>query len=416
MTMPRILIAGAGQCGLMLALGLQDRGHEVTLLTARTAPEIRTGLVTSTQCMFDQALGLERELGLDLWPGPDHLIHGIGVSVPSPDGERALDWLGPLARPAASVDQRLKMSGWLELFEQRGGRVTVHAAAVSDLDALSARHDLTIVSAGKGDLVEMFDLDPSRSPFRQPQRALAVAYVHGLGPRPEHSETSAVRMSLLPGLGELFVIPALTVTGKCDILFFEAVPGGPLDSFPTEMSPAQRLEHLLGLMNSYTPWEAARARQVELTDPGATLLGSYTPLVRHPIGYLPSGRLALGAGDVVVRADPITGQGSNNAARCAAAYLAEIDASGEGPFGAGFMRRAFDRYWSAVQVCTMWTNAMLGVPPAHVLDILSAAQQHPEVAARFAAGFDDPSTLEDWFMTSTGAHAYLAGFAETVGT
>ncbi len=111
--MANILIAGAGQCGLMLAFGAQQLGHDVTLLTARTTSEIRQGNVTSTQCMFDQTLAMERGLGLDLWPGPQHLVHGIGVSVPGPDGARALDWLGPLQAPAASVDQRLKFSAWL---------------------------------------------------------------------------------------------------------------------------------------------------------------------------------------------------------------------------------------------------------------------------------------------------------------
>lgn len=412
--MPRILIAGAGQCGLMLALGLQQRGHQVTLLTARTTTEIRGGNVTSTQCMFDQTLAMERSLGLHLWPGLEHQIHGIGVSVPGPDGARALDWLGPLERPAASIDQRMKFAAWLELFEERGGRVTVHHATVSDLDQLSARYDLTIVAAGKGELTAMFERDPTRSPYDRPQRVLAVAYVHGLAPRPEHPDTKAVRMSLLPGAGELFLIPALTLSGVCDILFIEAVPGGPLDCFVPGMTPGQRLETILALMREFAPWEAERAARVELTDQGATLLGSYAPMVCHPVAELPSGRLALGAGDVVVRADPITGQGSNNAARCAAAYLAEIDAAGDGPFDEVFMARAFVRYWDAVSTCTQWTNAMLAPPPPHVLDILGAAQAHPQVAARFAAGFNDPTTLAPWFLDAEGARAYLAGLSDPV--
>ena len=35
----------------------------------------------------------------------------------------------------------------------------------------------------------------------------------------------------MPGVGELFVMPCLTTSGRCDILFWEGIPGGPLDVF-----------------------------------------------------------------------------------------------------------------------------------------------------------------------------------------
>ncbi|MDI5982977.1 NAD-binding protein, partial [Amycolatopsis magusensis] len=50
--MRKILIVGAGQSGLQLALGLQGHGYEVTLISNRTPEEIRGGRVKSTQCMF----------------------------------------------------------------------------------------------------------------------------------------------------------------------------------------------------------------------------------------------------------------------------------------------------------------------------------------------------------------------------
>lgn len=65
--MRKILIVGAGQSGLQLALGLQSRGYEVTVMSNRTADEIRHGRVMSTQCMFGTALGHERDLGLGFW-------------------------------------------------------------------------------------------------------------------------------------------------------------------------------------------------------------------------------------------------------------------------------------------------------------------------------------------------------------
>lgn len=65
--MRKILVVGAGQSGLQLALGLQSHGYEVTLMSNRTADEIRSGRVMSTQCMFHTALQHERDLQLNFW-------------------------------------------------------------------------------------------------------------------------------------------------------------------------------------------------------------------------------------------------------------------------------------------------------------------------------------------------------------
>ncbi|MBD1220268.1 hypothetical protein IDM30_10035 [Acinetobacter seifertii] len=54
--MRRIAIVGAGQSGLQLGLGLLDTGYDVTMITNRTADEIRQGKVMSSQCMFHTAL------------------------------------------------------------------------------------------------------------------------------------------------------------------------------------------------------------------------------------------------------------------------------------------------------------------------------------------------------------------------
>lgn len=228
--MRKILIVGAGQAGLQLALGLRAEGYEVTLMSARTPEEIRTGWPTSTQAMFDLSLNTERAYGLNHWEDRTPPIHGLRPQLSVEKGQLALAFNAPLERPAQSTDQRIKMARWLEDAEERGVEVIYNAVTTQDLDAITqlGRYDLTVVAAGKGDLVAMFDRDPARSPYTAPQRGLAVAYVHGLEPDPEWPEPH-VGFHALPGLGELFVIPALTHTGPCDILFWEAIPGGPLD-------------------------------------------------------------------------------------------------------------------------------------------------------------------------------------------
>jgi hypothetical protein len=414
--MRKILVVGSGQSGLQLALGLLGHGYDVTLMSARTAEEIHGGRVMSTQAMFDSALRHERDLGLNLWDDAAPRVDGLGVSVADGAGGRAIDWLGRVDGGIQSVDQRLKMSRWLDLFESRGGKLVVHGVTVSDLDRFVRLYDLVVVAAGKGDLVQMFDRDPSRSPYTTPQRSLAVVYVHGLQPRPEHPDVLAVRCNLVPGVGELFMIPALTVTGPCDILFFEGIPGGPLDSFGDVRSPEEHLRHTLDLMREYVPWEYERCAKVELTDPNATLHGRYAPVVRHPVGRLPGGGAVLGMADVVVANDPITGQGSNNASRCAASYLTSILEHGDRPFDVAFMQAAFDRFWSEVRYSTTWTNAMLQPPPPHVLQLLGAAGQYQEIADRFANGFNNPRDLFDWFMDPDLAETYLAQVRERAAT
>jgi len=405
----KILIVGAGQAGLQLANGLAQRRYDVTVVSNRTPEEIRDGRVLSSQCMFDRSLQHERDLGLDFWASECPPVEGLSFSVPAPDGNgKAIFFEAQLDRPAQSVDQRLKMPRWLEELERRGGRVELHEASADDLERYADENDLVIVAAGKGEVARLFERDAERSTYDRPMRALALTYVTGMTPRPEFS---AVNFNLVPGVGEYFVFPALTTTGPCEIMVFEGVPGGPMDCCADVETPEQHLARSLELLETFFPWEAERNRAVELTDANGVLAGRLVPTVRKPIGELPSGALVLGMADVVVLNDPITGQGSNNASRCAAVYLDEILKRGAELFDAGWMGVTFERYWDYARFVTGWTNALLGPPPPHVLGILGAAGENPRIAKRFVEGFDDPPDFFEWFMTPDKAEAYLAGVA-----
>lgn len=409
--MPKITIVGAGQSGLQLALGLLQNGYDVTVVSNRTPEQIAAGRVTSSQCMFDSSLARERELGLDFWAAEAPPVEGIALTVPAPpdaspappDG-KAFSWRGVLDAPAQSVDQRVKMPRWIAEFTSRGGSLVVEEADVAALDKYASDSDLVIVAAGKGEIAGLFSRDDKRSAFDAPQRAVALTYLDGVTPR---SGGSAVDFNLIPGVGEYFVFPALSVNGPCHIQTWEAIPGGPMDKFSPSASPAEHLATSKELLQQFLPWEYERVVSAELTDDNGILAGRFAPVVRQPVAELPSGKAVLGLADVVVLNDPITGQGSNNAAKCAASYLKSILDHGDKPFDRAFMQQAFETYWEYANYVTTWTSAMLGAPPPHVLQLLGAAAEHQAIADRFANGFDDPRDFFNWFMDPVRAEQYL---------
>jgi 2-polyprenyl-6-methoxyphenol hydroxylase-like FAD-dependent oxidoreductase len=405
--MSSILIVGAGQAGLQLALGLRQDGHDVTVVSNRTPDDIRTGRVMSSQCMFDAALQTERDLGLNDWEAECPPVEGISLAVPAPDESgKAIDFASRLDRYAQSVDQRVKMPAWMERLERDGGRLEIHDAGVDDLERYTQEHDLVVVAAGKGEIVQLFERNPERSPYEQPMRALALTYVTGMTPRPEYS---AVCFNLIPTVGEYFVFPALTTTGECEIMVFEGIPGGPMDCWGDVTTPQEHLAKSKWILETFMPWEAERCRDIDLTDDNGILAGRFPPTVRRPVGELPSGRLVLGLADAIMLNDPITGQGSNNAAKMATAYLEAIRRHGEAPYDRAFMEAAFENFWETYgQYVTAWTNALLSPPPEHVLKLLGAGNGSPDLAHRFVNGFDDPVDYFDWFMFPDKAEEYLA--------
>ena len=408
--MSSVTIVGAGQSGLQLGIGLVQDGHHGTVISNRTGDDFRNGGVMSSQFMFASSLDTERALGIDFWQHTCPQTEGIQFSIPHPEihGEKALTFASRLDRPGQSVDQRVKFPRWLEHFESIGGTLVLHEATVADLERYADASDLVIVAAGKGEIAGLFERDPSRSPYDAPMRALALTYVTGMTPRPEYT---AVCFNLCPGVGEYFVLPALTTTGDCEIMVFEGVPGGPMDCWGDVATPEEHLAKSKWILETFFPWEADRNRESELTDPNGILAGRFAPTVRKPVATLPSGRPVLGMADVVVLNDPITGQGSNNAAKCAAAYHASIRAHGEAPFDAAWMQETFEEFWSYASSVVNWTNALLTPPPEHVLQVLGAAGQNPVVAHRFVNGFDDPRDYDEWFMDPGKAAAYLAEVA-----
>jgi len=402
--MRHITIVGGGQAGLVLAIGLRQRGYEVRLVQNRSAEEIASGKVLSSQCVFAAARAEERALGLDLWAADAPAIAGIRIQVAAPDGSGAkvIGFEGRLTGPANSVDQRIKFSRFIGVLGERGGRIELRDVGVAELEQYAASSDLVVVAAGKGEVSKLFARDPSRSPFDQPMRALALVYVRGMQP---YDGLLCVTATLIPGVGELFIIPALTQSGPCDILFFEAIPGGPLDCFDGLTDVAAQLARIKEMVRRFIPWESDRIASSTPTDANAWLVGRFAPTVRRGAGRLPSGRYVLGLADTIALADPIVGQGANNAIKAARIYLDAIISRGSSPFDEAWMTATSEAAYRRVEASVQWSNMMVLPPPEHAVMLLGKAMGNPALADRIANGFDEPATILPLFADPAQAAA-----------
>ena len=118
--MSKILIVGAGQAGLQLALGLVQDGHDVTVVSNRTAEDIRGGKVMSSQCMFHDALQHERDLGLDFWEDECPDIEGVSFA----SAQRA-DFTAYLQQHNGSIPDLVRnLTSLSEKFSRKGGALS----------------------------------------------------------------------------------------------------------------------------------------------------------------------------------------------------------------------------------------------------------------------------------------------------
>ena len=395
--MRTIAIVGAGQAGLQLGITLLKNNHQVILFSPRSATQVLEGSILSNQAMFHSALQLERKYNLHFWDKecPQNQFITFTLATPN-DPSIAFQWRGSTYHPYHSVDQRMKFSRWMQEFEQLGGCLNIQHVGIKDLVKISKQHELTIVACGKGEISQGFPKNVLRSYYARPQRVLSCLYVKGVVPVPDYA---GVRVNVIPNVGECFIMPGLTKNGPCEMMLFEGIPQGPFDCWWDICAPDEQLQKSLQLLQRFVPWEAERCQYAQLTDQGATLLGSYTPCVRDSILKLPNGELVLGIGDTVVLNDPIAGQGANNASKAAEFYLAQIMKRGNKPFDEEWMSNIFEYHWHHdAKWSTYWSNLLLAPPEQHILELLHAATECPAIANVLANGFDDPATLFPWIM------------------
>lgn len=401
--MRKILIVGGGQAGLQLALGLQHHDYDVTLMTARTAEELRTGRAVSFQGQWPQTRVGEREYGLDFWDDEVPAMYETRYRFPGFGGIPGFSSRGRLPQPVLAVDERIKVPAWQELFEQRGGTVIISPVTSGDLDQLAHMFDLVVVAAGHSGLAEMFPPHAGRTLPDVKPTITVTAYVRGdTLPEPDLG-----LVDLLPE-GFITVLPTLTTGGRGRLCCISGPADGILSSWPARIRPAEHLELMLQTVREATPDLYEHLRDVELVDSRSVAVDHMVPQVRQPVVELPSGGIAMGLGDTVLTTLPQLCQDANNASKSAEIALQHILAHGKAPFDAEFVHTVFADFWDFAHHIAGPVAKIVVEHQPQMMEIFQASEHYPQIADRFLAALGDPADFAEWYTTPEKARAYIA--------
>lgn len=391
--MRRVVIIGAGHAGLQLGIGLRRHGYDVKIFTNRSATAVRNGPVMSSQLMFGHALEAERTAMLNFWDVSCPAYSSVAISIADRKANAFCYWESEYDPPAQSVDQRVKLPRWMELFEEIGGDLRITNVELDDLNEYARNSDLLIIASGRTSLSGIFPKVISWSPYDAPMRATTMLYV-----TPPEMDRTATQggLAILPDIGEIVWFPAISIKGPCFILGFGAVIDGPLDVFRQGSRSSELLGRGKESINKYVLTQRGLWDTVELNDANGTLTGAITPYVRDPVGFLEYGRPVLGIGDAVVLNDPIAAQGANNASKTAQSYQQLIIDRGDRPFNEEWMRTASSAIWEELHWSVELSNAFLGRMPGHVQDLFVAAIDSAALRRKILCGFDSPASLIPW--------------------
>jgi len=388
--MPNIGVVGAGVGGLHLSLLLQQRGVPVTLYADRGPEELRQQpRLVNTAGHWEGTRRRERELGIAHWDDDVQPIVRMKVDV---GGPRPMRFEAGFDVGPAAIDYRIMMPRLLEDFVARGGEVVRGAVTREQLEDLALRHDLVVVSSGRGSMTELFPKDEARSPFARPQRLIQISVVDGTD-----VGDGSVNYELVPGVGELLTFPYLTDEGVFQIMYVSAAVDGPLPPLMNAdlagSASREGLERVFrDVVGGWFPASDARVDwdRFRTLGPRYDIAGAITPTVRRPYARLDNGRWVLAIGDVHTVNDPVLGQGANAAS--ASAFIVG-DAIAEDPFGFDelWCQRVATRIWERSGAAVNFTNAILAVPPRpQVVQLLAAASVSPPVAETVARCFGRP--------------------------
>ncbi|MHB8695768.1 MAG: styrene monooxygenase/indole monooxygenase family protein [Solirubrobacteraceae bacterium] len=392
--MSGIAVVGAGVGGLHLGLLLQQREVPVTLYAERPPEEMLGGpRLMNTAGHWVPTRERERELGINHWDDVFPQVAKLNVQV---TGEQPLAFSADLGLGPIAVDYRVSMARLLEDFVERGGEVVYGPVARESFDDLSEKHDLLVISSGRGTMTELFPRIPERSPYTRPQRVLQISACKGVKIGQE-TGTSSINYEFNPGVGELLLFPYLTADGLFGIVYISAAADGPLPALlNADLAGHDDREGInavfRNVVEGYFPWSEEHIDWDEFTTVGPRydIAGAITPTVRRPYAQLDNGRWVMALGDVHTVNDPLLGQGSNSASACA---FILGDAIVEDPFDFDelWCERVAARMWERASGAVGFTNTLLQVPPApQVVEVLATAAFSEEMAETVGSFFGNP--------------------------
>ncbi len=390
----KICIIGSGTAGLQLAYSLKEE-FDVTVIHSNSSDKIRNGRIMSTQVHFGSTRTRENRFKMPKWEDKT-LLKSIHMTI----GNQKL-FVGKLKEPALSVDQRLYFSHCLKDLENQGVSFRLLRVNKDQLESLADEFDLTIDCSGKSGPLFPFPIEKQLSPFKVPQRKCIVGYFLGVKP----NDPPGVSVTVLPEIGEMFEIPAMTEQGPVTILFIMAVPGRELDVFKEIKDVKEFTNQMKNITQKYFQDIHERIQQniFALSDDKAFLNVAIKPVIRKPYVIFKN-KIVIGCGDSVFLNDPITGQGCNLSSFCAEQLYETLIQYKNSIWDIRIGETYWDRTKTVVKEVTEWTNAMTQALPQHVVQILLAGAENQKIADEVAEWFANPrKAYEVFFQNINGS-------------
>lgn len=388
----KICILGSGTAGLQLAYSLKEE-FDVTVIHSNSSEKIQHGRIMSTQVHFGPTRARENRFNMPKWDEKT-LINSIHMTI----GDQKL-FAGKLKEPALSVDQRLYFSHCLDDLENKGVSTRLLRVNKDQAESLADEFDLIIDCTGKSGPIFLFPIEEELSPFQVPQRKCIVGYFNGV----KSVEPSGVSVTVLPEIGEMFEIPAITEHGPVTILFIMAIPDRELDVFKEIKHEKEFTNQMRHVTKKYFKDIHERIDQdrFALSDENAFLKVAINPVIRKPYGTIKN-KLIVGCGDSVFLNDPITGQGCNLSSYCAEQLYETLMQYKNSKWDIGLGEAYWKQTKPFVKEVTEWTNAMTQALPGHVVQILLSGAENQKIADEAAEWFENPRKAYEAFFQPIG--------------